>query len=50
MASQAAGELLAAYITGGDRPNYAPVFHLSRYEDPRYQALLADWDSGVGQL
>ena len=50
MASQAAGELLAAYVAGSDRPDYAAAFHLSRYEDPRYQALLADWDSGAGQL
>lgn len=50
MASQAAGELLAAHITGETLPDYAPAFHLSRYDDPRYQALLDEWDSGVGQL
>jgi glycine/D-amino acid oxidase-like deaminating enzyme len=50
MASQAAAELLAAHITGETLPDYAPAFQLSRYEDPRYQALLADWDSGAGQL
>lgn len=50
MASQAAGELLAAYVAGADLPDYASAFHLSRYQDPRYQALLVDWDSGIGQL
>ncbi|MFW6069972.1 MAG: NAD(P)/FAD-dependent oxidoreductase [bacterium] len=50
MASQAAGELLAAHITGGELPDYAPAFHLSRYDDPRYQALLDGWESGAGQL
>lgn len=50
MASQAAGELLAAHVAGGTLPGYAPAFHLSRYEDARYQALLAEWDSGSGQL
>lgn len=50
MASQAAGELLAAHVTGDALPDYAPAFHLSRYEDARYQALLAEWDSGAGQL
>lgn len=50
MASQAAGELLAAHVTGATLPNYAPAFQLSRYEDPHYVALLDDWDSGAGQL
>jgi glycine/D-amino acid oxidase-like deaminating enzyme len=50
MASQAAGELVAAHITGSDLPDYAPAFHLSRYDDPRYQARLAQWDSTSGQL
>jgi glycine/D-amino acid oxidase-like deaminating enzyme len=50
MASQAAGELLAAHVTGETLPGYAPAFHLSRYDDPRYQALLDEWDSGSGQL
>ncbi|HSM54980.1 MAG TPA: FAD-binding oxidoreductase [Candidatus Sulfomarinibacteraceae bacterium] len=50
MASQAAGELLAAHVTGGELPDYAPAFHLSRYDDPRYQALLDGWESGAGQL
>jgi glycine/D-amino acid oxidase-like deaminating enzyme len=50
MASQAAGELLAATITGQDLPEYAPAFALTRYEDPGYRALLANWDATSGQL
>ncbi|MEW5986989.1 MAG: FAD-binding oxidoreductase [Chloroflexota bacterium] len=50
MASQAAGELLAAHITGGELPAYAPSFRLERYDDPAYQALLATWDAQSGQL
>ena len=50
MTSQAAGELLAAHITGGELPEYAPAFLLSRYEDPAYQALLENWDVTSGQL
>ncbi len=50
MTSQAAGELLAAHITGGELPEYAPMFLLSRYEHPTYQALLEDWDVTSGQL
>jgi glycine/D-amino acid oxidase-like deaminating enzyme len=49
MAGCAAGELLAAHVTGADLPSYAPWFLLDRYEDPEYQALLADWDES-GQL
>ena len=49
MASAAAGELLAAYITGQGLPEYAAAFLLSRYDDPEYQALLADWPES-GQL
>lgn len=50
MASQAAAELLAAHVTGETLPDYAPAFHLSRYDDPRYVALLDGWDSVAGQL
>jgi hypothetical protein len=50
MASMAASELLAAHITGSTLPEYAPAFLLSRYDDPAYQALLADWDATAGQL
>ncbi|MCZ7667602.1 MAG: hypothetical protein M5U34_10495 [Chloroflexi bacterium] len=45
MAALAAGELLAAHITGGELPSYAPAFAPSRYDDAAYQALLANWDS-----
>jgi len=50
MASQAAAELLASHVSGETLPDYAPAFHLSRYDDPRYLALLDGWDSGAGQL
>ncbi|MFQ5596044.1 MAG: NAD(P)/FAD-dependent oxidoreductase [Anaerolineae bacterium] len=47
MAACAAGELLAAHVTGGNLPHYAPAFSLERYEDPEYQKLLENWgDSG----
>lgn len=36
MASAAAGELLAAWITGGELPGYAQEFTLERYERPGY--------------
>jgi hypothetical protein len=49
MASAAAGELLAAHLTGATLPDYAPAFALSRYEEPAYQQLLANW-SDSGQL
>jgi glycine/D-amino acid oxidase-like deaminating enzyme len=43
MAACAAGELLAAHVTGAALPHYAPAFALSRYQDPAYQKLLQDW-------
>jgi len=49
MASGAAGELVAAYVTGGDLPGYAPAFRLDRYQDPAYLALL-DASGTSGQL
>ncbi len=49
MASCASGELIARHITGGDLPDYAPAFLLSRYQDPDYCALLDSWGDG-GQL
>ncbi|MEW5960355.1 MAG: FAD-dependent oxidoreductase [Chloroflexota bacterium] len=49
MASSAAGELLAGHITGNDLPPYAAAFRLERYDDPAYQALLANWGES-GQL
>jgi sarcosine oxidase, subunit beta len=50
MASQAAGELLAAHISGGELPVYGDAFHLARYDDPGYAAQLASRDAGAGQL
>ena len=49
MASLAAGELLAAHLTGSALPPYAPAFSLTRYADPTYQQLFANWGSS-GQL
>jgi len=43
MATCAAGELLAAHVTGAALPGYAPAFLLSRYQDPAYRALLQNW-------
>ncbi len=50
MACQAAGELLAAHIAGGQLPDYAPHFLLERYQEPAYQKLLESWDATSGQL
>jgi glycine/D-amino acid oxidase-like deaminating enzyme len=41
MAACGAGELVAAHVTGGPLPHYAPAFALERYQDPDYQRLLA---------
>ena len=49
MAAPAAGELLAAHITGSELPSYAKSFRLDRYDDPAYRAMLATWGS-TGQL
>jgi glycine/D-amino acid oxidase-like deaminating enzyme len=49
MAGCAAGELLAAHITGNELPSYAPWFLLERYEDPEYLDLIENWDES-GQL
>jgi glycine/D-amino acid oxidase-like deaminating enzyme len=47
MSSCAAGELLAAHLTGAALPEYASAFRLERYNDPAYQKMLLDWgDSG----
>jgi len=50
MGAMAGGELLAAHLTDGSLPHYAPAFLLNRYQDPKYQALLAGWDVTSGQL
>ena len=49
MASSAAGDLLAAHVTASKLPDYAPAFMLSRYDDPEYQKLLANWNQS-GQI
>ncbi|MBN1149344.1 MAG: FAD-binding oxidoreductase, partial [Anaerolineales bacterium] len=49
MSSCAAGELLAAHVTGSPLPPYAPAFALERYDDPLYQRQLEDWTAS-GQL
>lgn len=49
MAAPAAGELLAAHVTGAPLPSYAPAFIPARYEDAGYRARLADWGA-TGQL
>jgi glycine/D-amino acid oxidase-like deaminating enzyme len=47
MSSNGAAELLADHITGRALPPYAGAFHLDRYADPAYRALLTAWgDSG----
>jgi len=50
MAAQAAADLLAAHITGGPLPDYAPAFLLERYDDPAYQATLENLEAATGQL
>ncbi len=50
MSSQAAADLVSAYVTGSPLPKYAPMFHLERYDDPTYQALLTNWNAQSGQL
>ena len=50
MASQAAAELLAAWMLGQPLPEYAGAFHPTRFDSPDYQAFLATTDSNSGQL
>jgi glycine/D-amino acid oxidase-like deaminating enzyme len=40
MVSCAAGELAAAWVAGGELPDYARHFSLARYDDPAYVASL----------
>ena len=49
MAAPAAGELLAAHVTGSALPSYAPAFALARYDDAAYRTRMAAWGS-TGQL
>ena len=50
MSSHACGELLAQHVSGETLPEYARWFVPSRYDDPRYRALVGEWGSLVGQL
>ncbi len=47
MASQAAAELLAAYIAGNKPPPYAPAFHLNRYENADYLRQIENWGGSL---
>jgi glycine/D-amino acid oxidase-like deaminating enzyme len=49
MAACAAGELLAAHITGADLPDYADAFRLERYQDAAYLQGFSGLDGG-GQI
>jgi glycine/D-amino acid oxidase-like deaminating enzyme len=49
MASNAAGELLAAHVSGAELPPYAPAFLPGRFADPAYVAQVERWGEG-GQL
>jgi glycine/D-amino acid oxidase-like deaminating enzyme len=50
MASPAAGELLATYMTGGSLPRYAAALSPARYGDAVYRRKLEGWDAKAGQL
>jgi glycine/D-amino acid oxidase-like deaminating enzyme len=50
MASHAAGELLAAHMTGGTLPSYAAALSPQRYADADYRRRLERWDAKAGQL
>ena len=49
MTSMAAGDLLAAHVTGAALPDYAPSFLLERYDNPDYRRAFAD-AAASGQL
>lgn len=49
MVASGAADLVADHITGGDLPDYAEAFLLSRYDDPDYLASL-DAGADTGQL
>lgn len=46
MASSAAGELAATWVTGGDLPDYAASLVLQRYDDPAYAASIEGMEAG----
>jgi glycine/D-amino acid oxidase-like deaminating enzyme len=49
MSACAAGELLAAHISGAALPSYAAAFSPRRYDDPEYQKKVESWQES-GQL
>ncbi len=49
MSACGVGELLAQHVTGKELSEYAPVFELSRYDDPEYKKKLENRDDS-GQL
>ncbi len=49
MSACGVGDLLARHIAGAQLPAYASDFTLSRYADPAYQEILANWGES-GQL
>ena len=50
MASQAAGELLAAHVAGHRLPTYSEAFLVNRYEDSNYQEIVNQMQNNLGQL
>jgi hypothetical protein len=42
--------MAAQHVTGETLPDYAKWFLPARYADPEYQAVMAGWNSLVGQL
>jgi glycine/D-amino acid oxidase-like deaminating enzyme len=44
MASAATSELVAAHITSGKLPDYAPAFHPARFQNEEYLVRIAEWD------
>ena len=50
MASQAAADLVSAYLCGNALPDYAGAFHPARFDDPGYATTLAALGPNSGQL
>jgi glycine/D-amino acid oxidase-like deaminating enzyme len=50
MAAHAAADLLAGHVAGELLPDYASAFLPSRYDDPSYEARVAEWGALAGQL
>ena len=47
MVACAGGELCAAWVAGGDLPEYAHVFSMARYDDVGLMKLLQDSNKGI---